>query len=153
MLKAILILTTLLSLSALAEFKSTNDAIEKMRSYSPTYFAEIRDEATQAEDNEEAQDVVTEDKMDTFFIDLEGAIKLLTTQKKIDPVLYEEVLRVASLSLDNDPTWFAGDLVLPLYKKDKEFFTENLKKLSEKSARNLEEAVKNSALEDAEGNG
>ncbi len=157
-LKLILILTTLLSLSALAEFKETKDALAKMQSYGPTYFADARDEAILKEISANAvgpaaSPSTTDDKIDVVYEDLEDAVKLLVTQKKTDDVLLDEVLRVASLSLDNDPTWFAGEVILPLYKKDKAAFTEALKKLSTKNARNLEEAVKNSASEETKGNG
>ena len=70
-----------------------------------------------------------------------------------DQVLDAEILRVTVEMLKKDPTQFAGELVLPLYEKNKKSFLESLKKLSPSDAKLVEDAVKAAARQKRYGNG
>jgi hypothetical protein len=137
-----------------AEFKNAAQGVEVLKKYDAAYFAESKDQVAEREldgkdDGVDAENEV--DKLDEVYTDLQSAVTLL--QKKSDGALLSEAVRVAAVTLDNDPSWFAGDLLLPLYKKDKKALLEAIKKLPADDAKNLEEAVTNSAREKKKGNG
>ncbi|ASD64487.1 phosphoenolpyruvate carboxylase [Bdellovibrio bacteriovorus] len=88
---------------------------------------------------------------DEVFEALEGAVQAAV--KKTTPELDAEILRVTVEMLKKDPTQFAGELVLPLYEKNKKSFLESLKKLSPSDAKLVEDAVKAAARQKRYGNG
>ena len=149
---SILLLTSTL---AQADFKSAAEGIEKLQKYDAAYFAETKDQVAEKEldgkTTNEEDDGNEVDKLDAVYTDMQSALTLL--QKKSDSSLLHETLRVAALTLDNDPSWFAGDLLLPLYKKNKKQLLEAIKKLPADDAKNLEEAVTNASREKKKGNG
>ncbi|MFV8259412.1 phosphoenolpyruvate carboxylase [Bdellovibrio bacteriovorus] len=88
---------------------------------------------------------------DEVFEALEGAVQ--SAVKKSTPELDAEILRVTVEMLKKDPTQFAGEIVLPLYEKNKKSFLESLKKLSPSDAKLVEDAVKSAARQKRYGNG
>lgn len=88
---------------------------------------------------------------DEVFEALEGAVQ--TAVKKSTPELDTEILRVTVEMLKKDPTQFAGEIVLPLYEKNKKSFLDSLKKLSPSDAKLVEDAVKMAARQKRYGNG
>ncbi|AHZ86296.1 phosphoenolpyruvate carboxylase [Bdellovibrio bacteriovorus] len=88
---------------------------------------------------------------DEVFEALESAVQ--ASVKKSTPELDAEILRVTVEMLKKDPTQFAGEIVLPLYEKNKKSFLESLKKLSPSDAKLVEDAVKSAARQKRYGNG
>ncbi|MGE9746593.1 phosphoenolpyruvate carboxylase [Bdellovibrio bacteriovorus] len=88
---------------------------------------------------------------DEVFEALESAVQ--ASVKKSTPELDAEILRVTVEMLNKDPTQFAGEIVLPLYEKNKKSFLESLKKLSPSDAKLVEDAVKSAARQKRYGNG
>lgn len=88
---------------------------------------------------------------DEVFETLEAAVQ--SAVKKSTPELEAEILRVTVEMLKKDPTQFAGEVVLPLYEKNKKSFLNSLKKLSPSDAKLVEDAVKSAARQKRYGNG
>lgn len=143
--------------AAFADFKESAEAITKLSSYQATFFAEIRDEAMIHEENNPPREPGPSDselkKVDAVFADLEAATKLLQSQKVMDEKLLNELVRVANLCLNNDPSMFAAEVVLPAYNKDKKAFKKALDKLPKTELKIFEKSLKDSQREQNKGNG
>lgn len=94
------------------------------------------------------------DKTQEMLTTIENSVGLLTKGKeKASPELMKELVRVAVLTFENDPSLAAAEILTPLYKKDKKAVDEAIKFLPKKSAKELRDALKDSVREESEGNG
>lgn len=89
---------------------------------------------------------------DDVFDALEEAVKA-SLKDPADIALQDEILRVTVVMLKKDPTQFAGEVILPLYEKNRKGFDAALQKLSAEDAQLVKEAVKTAAREKKNGNG
>lgn len=138
---ALLLLIHFFALTAQAqtEFKTAQDAVKKLKTH----------------DAEKLKSAVGEDRdkiEDDLIDDLEGAVEF-AKKNKVDAEFLKVVVAAASLSLKNDPSIYAAEVVAPLYRKDKKAFQEALKSLSKKDSGDLEEAIQDKEKEDKLGNG
>lgn len=90
-------------------------------------------------------------KQDEIFIVLEKSVKQAVTEASDE--LEREILKVAVVMLKKDNTQFAGQVLLPLYKKNEEAFLSSLKQLKDSDATLVKEAVQNAERELTSGNG
>lgn len=88
---------------------------------------------------------------DEAFEALEKAVE--TALKESSEELQAEILRVTVQMLKKDSTQYAGEVILPLYEKNKKSFLSSLKKLSAEDASLVEDAVKMAARQKKSGNG
>ena len=139
--KNLILILSFFSLTAFAqsEFKTADQAILKLKSYTPE---KIKNAVG------EEKDKVEDDLVD----DVESAVTF-AMKNKVNTDYMKTLVQAASLSLSNDPSIYAAELLVPLYKKDKKSFQEALKSLSKKEAASLEEAVKDKEREEKHGNG
>lgn len=85
---------------------------------------------------------------------LEAAVdKALSEKTTPSPDLIQQLVRVAGITFNADPSMAAAEIIQPLYQKNKKAFEKALKSLSKKDRKEMEESLKNSAREDDEGNG
>lgn len=85
---------------------------------------------------------------------IDEATALITSgkEKATLPVI-TEILRVAALTFDNDPSEAAAELILPLYKSHKNLVEQAYKLLPVKDVKVLKESLKSSQQEETKGNG
>lgn len=120
-----------------------SDALTRLKSLKLEAVKTVTEETKLSDTDMKAQDEV--------FEALESAVQ--DQLKKPNPDLYKEILRVTVEMLKKDPTQFAGEVVLPLYKKNKKVFVDSLFELSPSDARLVEDAVKMADREKRQGNG
>lgn len=136
-----LALTVFLAFSAQA---TVQQPLEKLQSYS------VKDLEVTAAKNEDAVSTKNLEMIKT----IEDTVDLLVSGKeKSNPKLLKELVRVAVLTFENDPSESASEMLLPLYKKEKKALEEAIKSLPKKDAKELRESLKNAAREESEGNG
>lgn len=138
----LLIFILTLPLAVRAEFKTADEAMAKLKSYKAEDFKRTPEKSEEKSDAHE----------DQFFDDLDEAVKFATANK-VNQDFLVTVAEATSLSLKNDDTAYAGEIVLPLFKKDKKAFKAALKKLSKKDAEQIEESFKDKERENKSGNG
>jgi hypothetical protein len=127
------------SLPGFASFKNVAEAETKLKVFSMDQF-NGKDEKT--------QDKIEDDIVDSIIDGVELALKE-TAQVN----LKKEIVRVAVILQKRDPTNYAGELVLPLYKANQKEFKTLLNSLPPKDARLLEDAVKIAERAEKTGNG
>jgi vacuolar-type H+-ATPase subunit I/STV1 len=152
-----IIFIVLLSSTVWADFKDSGEALVKLKSYESNFFAKINAEATAEEEVAKSPSMDPSEaelkKIDALFDDLESSVKFLQSQKVMDETLLDELVRVANLSLNNDKTRYAAEVVLPVYQKDSKAFKKALKNLPKADAKYFEKSLKNSEREMKKGNG
>jgi hypothetical protein len=89
---------------------------------------------------------------DDVFDALEDAVKD-SLKDPSNVALQDEIFRVTVVMLKKDPTQFAGEVILPLYEKNRKSYDAALKKLSAEDAQLVKEAVKTAVREKKNGNG
>ena len=139
----LLLLSLALPVSLLAKVSSLEETLKKMNSYQENSLLTAGEKALSEEDLK---------KQDLVYDTLREAVDLLIKNPKAEE-LNKELLRVSVLMLKKDPTQYAGEILLPLYQKDRKSFLNSLKGLSKDQAQKIEEAVKDSEKEALEGNG
>lgn len=136
-----LALTLLLAFSVQA---TVQQSLEKLQSYS------AQDVQVTETKNEDAVSTKNQEMIKT----IEETVDLLVSGKeKSNPKILKELVRVAVLTFENDPSESASEMLLPLYKKEKKAVEEAIKSLPKKDAKELRESLKNAAREESEGNG
>lgn len=138
--KVLLFASTLfLALTSFAEFKTSQEAENKLKAFVSKNFVGKAD-----------KDVVAmEDDLVDSLID---AVELSVKEPKNDN-LKKEVLRAAVVLLKQDKTNYGGEIVLPLYNQNDVEFKNILKYLPTSDARLLEKAVLDAKREQESGNG
>jgi hypothetical protein len=137
--KHILLVLTLMFTLPVFAFKNVAEAEAKLKSFSSEQFKGKDDKAS---------DKIEDDIVDSIIDAVDVAVK--------DPAqmnLKKEILRVAVILQKRDPTNYAGELVLPLFKQNRTEFRTLLKSLPPKDARLLEDAVKIAERVEDKGNG
>ncbi len=146
-----------ISTSARADFKDAGEAVAKLKSYPDNFYAAIHDESTLEEENKKSENVGPSEaelnKTTDFFIDLEFSVNILLTQKSMDINLVDEVVRLANISMLNDPTRYAAEVIAPAYHKDPKAFKSAIEKMSKSDAKSFEKSLKNAQRELKKGNG
>lgn len=140
----VILLTTLCGSPSFAAFYDVREAISSLQSLNLDQLPSATEEIKLSEAELKAQDVV--------FESLEKAVTVALKESPSED-LQGEILRVALVLLKKDPSQFAGEVILPLYEKDKKSFMNGLKKLSAEDSELIEEAVKAAAREKKSGNG
>jgi hypothetical protein len=135
----LLVLTLIFSLPVFAAFKNAAEAESKLKTFSSEQFKDK---------DEKAQDKIEDDIVDSIIDGVEVVLKESTQTN-----LKKEIVRVAVILQKRDPSNYAGELVLPLYKANRTEFKTLLKSLPPKDARLLEEAVKIAERVENQGNG
>ncbi len=156
MLKIFIYFTFILSSVAMADFNSSTEVLQKLKTYKPTFFSEIHDLETAADMAGNAyknHDSPAEKKQIEFYQDVIAAIDFVEKQSRWDLKIVNEIFRLSCLSLDNDPSWMIARNLLPLYHKDPKVFILQMRSLPASDAKNLEQAIKNADQESKEGNG
>lgn len=120
-----------------------SDSVTRLKSLKLEAVKTVTEETKLSDADMKAQDEV--------FEALESAVQ--DQLKKPNPDLHKEILRVTVEMLKKDPTQFAGEVVLPLYKKNKKAFVDSLFELSPADARLVEDAVKMADRQKRQGNG
>ncbi|WP_413944229.1 hypothetical protein [Bdellovibrio sp. HCB-162] len=137
-----LALTVFLAFSVHAT--TAQQSLEKLQAYS------AKDVEVSATKTEDAVSAKNQEMIKT----IEDTVDLIVSGKeKSNPKLLKELVRVAVLTFENDPSESASEMLLPLYKKEKKAVDEAIKSLPKKDAKELRESLKNTAREETEGNG
>ena len=89
---------------------------------------------------------------DDVFDALEDAVKA-SLKDPSNVTLQDEIFRITVVMLKKDPTQFAGEVILPLYEKNRKGYDAALNKLSADDAQLVKEAVKTAVREKKNGNG
>lgn len=89
---------------------------------------------------------------DDVFDALEDAVKA-SLKDPSNVALQDEIFRITVVMLKKDPTQFAGEVILPLYEKNRKGYDAALNKLSADDAQLVKEAVKTAVREKKNGNG
>ena len=134
----LLVLTLMFSLPGFA-FKNAAEAETKLKTFSIEQFKDK---------DEKASEKIEDDIVDSIIDAVEVAVK---NPNELN--LKKEVVRVAVILQKRDPTNYAGELVLPLFKQNRNEFKTLLKSLPPKDARLLEDAVKIAERVEGKGNG
>ncbi|XGC81693.1 hypothetical protein ACES2L_04255 [Bdellovibrio bacteriovorus] len=140
--KRVLALSLIFFVGLSAQAQNLSEALKKLKTYS------ISDVTVSAKNNDEQVGKKTAEMLLT----IDKTVQLMLKEKPT-PEVYLELLRVAAISFEGDPSEAAGELLLPLYQKNKKDFESALKKLPAKDAEAIKESVKNSEREYSEGNG
>jgi ribosomal 50S subunit-associated protein YjgA (DUF615 family) len=158
MLKSILFflcMTMMMTATAHADFSNVESALQKLKSYKSTFFADVHEqEMLEQQLGEKGKGPSAADKkVVDLYSDISAAVGTEMQQKQWSTELLAEIFRLTCLSLSNDNNWMIARDLVPLYQKDKSAFMQQLKKLPTKDAKNLQEAVENANREQQEGNG
>lgn len=138
----LLLLTFSFALPSFAEFKNPDEAVQKLKSYRSSDFADDAEKEKREETTKETE----------LYDDLFDAVKFTETHAPDDEFL-KALVGAASLALKEDPSWYAGEVVAPVYKKNKKAFDKALKSLPPQDAADIKEAIQNSEREKKSGNG
>lgn len=140
--KKIVALSLIFFVGLSANAQNLTEALKKLKTYS------ISDVTVSAKNSDEQVGKKTAE----MILTIDKTVQLMLKEKP-NQELYVELLRVAAVSFEGDPSEAAGELLLPLYKKNKKDFEDALKKLPAKDAEAVRESLKNSEREYSEGNG
>lgn len=139
-----LILCSFFASPAMAAFYDVREAIEKLQAAKVESLITVTEETKLSEDDMKAQDKA--------FAALEAAVATAAKESGIEE-LQDEIIKAAVVLLKKDPTQYAGEVILPLYEKNKKSFLSNLKKLPASDAKLVEGAVKDAARQKKIGDG
>ncbi|UXR65184.1 phosphoenolpyruvate carboxylase [Bdellovibrio bacteriovorus] len=139
-----LILCSFFATPAMAAFYDVREAIEKLHAAKVDALITVTEDTKLSEDEMKAQDKA--------FAALEAAVTTAVKESGTEE-LQEEIIKATVVLLKKDPTQYAGEVVLPLYEKNKKSFLSNLKKLPASDAKLVEDAVKSAARQIKSGNG
>lgn len=139
-----LILCSFFATPAMAAFYDVREAIEKLHAAKIDALITVTEDTKLSEDDMKAQDKA--------FAALEAAVSTAVKESGTEE-LQEEIIKATVVLLKKDPTQYAGEVVLPLYEKNKKSFLSNLKKLPASDAKLVEDAVKSAARQAKSGNG
>ncbi len=133
----ILLITLMLSLSlaSMTEAATLKESLKTLQTYAE------KDDHTSAKTQEVLK--VIDQSVTTI---VEG-------KEKASPEFMKALARAAVLTFDSDPSEAAGELLLPLQKKNKKALEEAIRSLPKKDADSLRESLKNAAREATQGNG
>ncbi|MBV2167277.1 MAG: hypothetical protein KUL82_01110 [Bdellovibrio sp.] len=134
-----LLITLMLSLSLVAGAATAatlKDSLKTLQTY--------------AEKEEHTSSVKTQEVLKV--ID-QSVTAIIEGKEKASPEFMKALARAAVLTFDADPSEAAGELLLPLQKKNKKALEEAIKSLPKKDADSLRESLKNAAREETQGNG
>lgn len=142
--KIILFSVLMLALSGTASATSLESQVLKLKSYTKQSLevTAIQDESLVGEKTQEM--LKTIDEVTTL---------ISSGKEKATLPVVTEILRVAALTFDNDPSEAAAELILPLYKSHKNLVEQAYKLLPAKDVKALKESLKNSQREETQGNG
>lgn len=138
----LLLLTFSFTQLSAADFKTPAEAVQKLNSFKA---ADFKDDA----DKEKAGSPTKENEL---YDDLDSAVQFIEAHKP-DDVFLQALAQATSLALKQDPSWYAGEVVTPVWKKYKKAFEKALKSLSKKDAADVMESIQNSEREKKAGNG
>ena len=139
-----LILCSFFAFPAMAAFYDVREAIEKLQAAKVDSLITVTEETKLSEEDMKAQDKA--------FAALEAAVATAVKESGTEE-LQDEILKATVVLLKKDPTQYAGEVILPLYEKNKKSFLNNLKKLSGSDAKLVEGAVKDAARQKKIGDG
>ncbi len=120
-------------------FKTSQEVVAKLRTFQAQSFKNI---------DAKAKFKLEDDIVDT----LVDSVKLAVKEPQ-NSELRSEVIRVSVLFLRHDDTQYAGELLLPLYEKNKSEFKNLIRNLPAADSRMVLEAVENASREASQGNG
>ncbi|UOF02793.1 hypothetical protein [Bdellovibrio reynosensis] len=140
--KKFLALSLIFFLGFSASAQNLSEALKKLKTYS------VSDVTVSTKNSDEQVGKKTAEMLLT----IDKTVQLMLKEKPTQE-LYQELLRVAAISFEGDPSEAAGELLVPLYKRNKKDFESALKKLPAKDAAAIKESIKNSDREYSEGNG
>ena len=97
-------------------------------------------------------DLKNDDKVVDQLLRIDEAVTF-STKNKLSSEALQQILRVAALTLRNDPNFTAGEILIPLYNNDKKAFNAALKKLSPADSKAVLNAVSGAIFTLKHGNG
>lgn len=130
----ILTFSLLISFSAFAEYKSSDEIVKDLKTFT-------KEDGTKG--NEHLADIVAK---------VDDAVKYASTQKTSTEAL-KEIVRVSAITLQHDDSAAVADVLIPLYKKDLKAFKKALKTLPKSDADSLLKSVQDAIKEEKNGNG
>jgi len=93
-----------------------------------------------------------EDQIANMVVKVDEAVQYCLKNKP-NAKLLNEILRVSSITIKNDPSTAVADVLVPLYKQDEKAFKKAIKTLPKSEGDALLKAVKQAVHEEAVGNG
>lgn len=117
-----------------AEYKSSAEILKEFKTYTV---------ADSKKGNEHLANIV---------VKIDEAVQY-SLKNKTNANLLQEILRVSSITLKNDPSMAVADVLVPIYKGNEKAFKKALKSLPKSDADALLKAVKQAIHEEDVGNG
>ena len=145
----------LMATAALANFPSVETALQKLKTYNSTFFADVNEQRMlEKQLGEKDKGISAADKkVVEMYGDIDSAVGTEMQQKQWSIELLNEIFRLTCLSLNNESDWMIAKDLLPLYQKDKSAFEQQMKSLPKQDANNLKKAIENAVREQQDGNG
>ncbi len=131
-----------------AQAISKEDSLKKLKVFSDV---DVKADKTARRAKDHAK---KNQRMEAMLAAIEEGVDLLS--KVTDPTdseMTKEICRVALLTFELDPSEYAAELMLPLYKKDKAAFEKGARLLPKAQAEEILESMKIKLREETEGNG